>query len=71
MDQASKQGNNDALSLTQAVAEAKGLLTYQTLWRAVQAGQLEVFQPRGKGSHYRITRSELQRFLQPVIKGQK
>ena len=60
-----QDSDSESLTLPQAVREARGKLTYPQLWRGIQAGRIEAFQPAGRGGHYRIMRAELNRLIQP------
>ncbi len=68
MNDAQQGGSRDVLlTLTQAVREAQGKISYPQLWRGIRAGRITAFQPGGKNGSYSITRAELERVLTPVI----
>lgn len=66
MEQTDGSGNDQLLTLAQAVREANGKISYQQLWKAIRAGRVDAYQPSGPGGTYKILRADFQRFLQPV-----
>jgi hypothetical protein len=57
---------DEPLTLAQAVREARGLVSYQQLWRGIKAGRVRAVQPSGPNGAYKVSRSELDRLIQPV-----
>lgn len=66
MEQQAAGSADEALTLTQSVREAQGLISYNQLWRGIQAGRITASQPAGPNGTYRIARSELERVIAPV-----
>jgi hypothetical protein len=66
MEQQEARRGDEPLTLAQAVREARGLVSYQQLWRGIKAGRIEACQPSGPNGAYKVTRSELERVTQPV-----
>ena len=58
------------LTLTQAVKRGDGKISYQQLWRGIQAGRVAAYQPSGPRGRYLIDEAELERVLAPITRAQ-